>query len=175
MLGTDYVGIGGLCGRFTSKEELISHAHKFNEVGEKLSKYGFKFTYHNHSNEFQKYDGKTWFDYLSEIMDGRFTCFELDTCWAHQGGVDVCATLRKLSRKTEIIHLKDMEIRSVEGKIFPDVTEMGNGNINFADIIPLAESQGVKHFIVEQDRNWKVSPLESAKESAAYLKANFGF
>lgn len=175
MLGTEYIGIGGLCSHFTSKEALIECAHKFNEIGEKVSKHGFKFTYHNHSTEFQKFDGKTWYSYLMDIMDGRYTCLELDTYWAQHGGADVCALIKKLAGKTEIIHLKDMAAHYAADHENPDITEIGNGNLNFEDIIPLAESLGVKHYIVEQDRHWKVSPLESAKESAAYLREHFGF
>ena len=175
MLGTKYIGIGGLCNRFKSKDELIRHAHLFNEIGEKMAEHCYKFTYHNHSLEFQKYDGKTWYSYLMDIMDGRYTCLELDTYWAQHGGMDVCALLRKLAGKTEIIHLKDMAAHFAPDKENPDITEIGNGNLNFEDIIPLAESLRVEHFIVEQDRNWRVSPLESARESAAYLKEHFGF
>ena len=47
--------------------------------------------------------------------------------------------------------------------------EVGTGIIDFGAILAAAETAGVKHLIVEQDSNWKVSPMESARVSLENL------
>ena len=50
-----------------------------------------------------------------------------------------------------------------------DITELGNGNINFKEVIRVAEAIGVQDYCYEQDRNFVVNSLESAKQSAEYF------
>ena len=91
-----------------------------------------------------------------------------DTYWAQYAGVDVRMMIERLSGRIDILHLKDMEVSWSDGK--PAITEIGSGNINFKDIIPLAEKCGVKHFVTEDDRCIKDRSLECAKISADYIK-----
>ncbi|MBQ8508771.1 MAG: sugar phosphate isomerase/epimerase [Clostridia bacterium] len=173
MFGSKFIGSGY---RMETKEEVLAFIEKANAFGRKCAGAGIKFVYHNHSQEFMKTsEGRTRYSYLMEGLDFSCTSLELDTYWAQHGGMDVRALLEQLRGKIDVLHLKDMAAHLYRDGENPDITEIGNGNLNFAGIIPLAESLDVEHYIVEQDRNWKVSPLESAKESAAYLRANFGF
>ena len=54
----------------------------------------------------------------------------------------------------------------------PAIIEIGEGNINFKGIIPLAEKCGVKYFVVEDDRAPSVGSYDAVKKSADYIKAN---
>jgi sugar phosphate isomerase/epimerase len=181
ILGTKNVGIGGMpADARESLEGLKKFIDEANEVAAKLAKQGFKFTYHNHSFEFKKFDGKTMMDYLIEGFDPNNISFVLDTYWVQHGGYDVCKMIRRLAGRIDILHLKDMgackSIALGDGKssiTVPYITEIGNGNINFEDIIPLAESTGVKSFVVEQDTNFiEGDCFRSIKVSADYIKAN---
>ncbi len=178
-LGTTNVGIGGMPGPAReSKEDLLAFIALFNETAAKYAKYGMKLTYHNHSFEFKKIDGKTIFDYLVEGFDPVNTSFVLDTYWVQHGGADVRATIERLAGRIDILHLKDMEAchsYAVEGGRFisaPAIIEVGQGNINFRDIIPLAEKCGVKYFVVEDDRAPSVGSYDAIKKSADYIKAH---
>lgn len=173
ILGTTNMGIGSMPGGAsrTEKTELLKFIDTANEVGHKLSKYGMKFTYHNHHFEFSKIDGKTIMDYLIDGFDPAVTSFVLDTYWVQHGGYDVRKMIERLAGRVDILHLKDMGVSTPEFKT--DITEIGNGNINFADIIPLAEKTGVKDFVVEQDRNFTSGDsMESIAYSYNYIKAN---
>lgn len=174
-LGIKHVGIGGFAG-FESQKSLFEFIDKANETGRKLSEHGMKFIYHTHNGEFVKLDGKHIFSYLTEGFDQSCVSIELDVYWAQFAGVDVCDIIKKLKGRMDIIHLKDMAACYHPGDLwFSDICEIGFGNMNFDGIISEAEKIGVEHFVVEQDCNWRKSPLESAKESAQYLKDNFGF
>jgi len=180
-IGADYIGIGGMpTAAREDKAELLKFIDEFNAAAYVYyNKYGYKLTYHNHSFEFKKLDdGKTLFDYLVERLNPKTTSFVLDTYWVQHGGADVRATIERLKGRIDILHLKDMEAchkyKLDNGSFLaaPAIIEVGSGNINFKDIIPLAEKCGVKYFVVEDDRCREGESLNDAKKSADYIKAN---
>ena len=172
ILGSKCIGIGGMPGPAReSKDELLKFCETANKFGEIISKQGFKFTYHNHSFEFKKIDGtNTMMDLLVANLDPVTTSFCLDTYWVQHGGASVADMIERLSGRIDILHLKDMGACGGENKNIPYITEVGNGNIDFAKIVPLAEKTGVKSFVVEQDSNWVVSPFDSIKASYDHIK-----
>ena len=101
------------------------------------------------------------FDLLLGLTDERFVKFELDVYWAKKGNVDPAAFLRAHQSRFRLVHLKDM---AKDGSF----TEIGNGILNFGEIIVAALAGGVRHFFVEQD--YSKDPLESIKTSIRYLQ-----
>lgn len=180
-LGTTNIGIGGMPQEARGTlEGLLAFIDEFNALAAVYGKRGYKLTYHNHSFEFKKLpDGRTLFDHLVEKLDPVNTSFVLDTHWVQHGGADVRAVIEQLAGRIDILHLKDMEAchryELKDGKILnaPAIIEIGAGNINFKDIIPLAEKCGVKYFVVEDDRCIPGESLATNKRSADYLLANF--
>ncbi len=179
-LGTNEIGIGGF--GTPTLDDLKAFIEKFNEMSRIYAKYGFKLSYHNHSeefsNEFKGYEGKTKYDYLIEGLDPETTCFNLDVAWAHLAGMDVRDLIERLKGRINIIHLKDVEAAHrfplANGKTLsaPCRIEIGKGNMNFKGIIKTAEACGVKYFVVEDEVYSTGNPLESIKISADYIKAN---
>ena len=175
ILGTTNVGIGGMPAEArTDKAALLAFIDQFNEIGAKLAKVGMKLTYHNHSFEFKRIEGKTLMEYLIEGFDKDNISFVLDTYWVQHGGYDVRKMIERLAGRVDILHLKDMgACHGGDKGNNPYITEIGNGNLNFEDIIPLAEKTGVQYFVVEQDTNFATgSAMESIKTSCDYIKAN---
>ena len=173
IIGTKNMGIGGMpVEARESKETLLEFIDKVNEIATEIEKYGFKFTYHNHSFEFKKFDGKTMMDYLIEGFYKDNISFVLDTYWVQHGGYDVRKMMERLAGRVDILNLKDMGACGANNA--PYITEIGNGNINFEDIIPLGEKIGVKDFIVEQDFNFETgNAFDSITTSYNYLKEHF--
>jgi len=148
ILGTVNIGIGSMPKKYReSEKDLFKFIDLANGFAEKINKYGFKFTYHNHCFEFQKYNNVSMMETLAKELNPKTTSFVLDTYWVQHGGGDVRYWIEKLSGRIDILHLKDMVIVGGE----PQITEIGNGNLNFQGVIKTAKSCGVKHFIVEQD------------------------
>ena len=178
ILGTTNIGIGGMPADARSLEGVKPFIEKANELGAYFAKRGFKFTYHNHAFEFARQaDGRTLMDHLVDGLDPVNCSFVLDTYWVQYGGYSVEKMIRRLAGRVDILHLKDMGAnKSVElgnGKTMnvPYITEIGNGNLNFDEIIPLAESLGTKYFVVEQDAGFSDgNSLHSIKTSADYIK-----
>lgn len=166
-LGTTNVGIGGY---FKFDVESIEQFIKdINIIAGRLEKEGMKFTYHNHSQEFFKLsNGKNMMEMIMEGTSDNVS-FVFDTYWAQHAGADVCTWIEKLKGRIDIIHLKDMKVVQVsEWGVEPQITAIGNGNMDFAKIIKKAEECGVKYFCVEQD-NCPYEFEPSLKASSDYL------
>ncbi len=166
-LGTTNIGIGGFFAN--GVEDVEKFIERANAFADSIYEHGFKFTYHNHEHEFRKLGDKTVMDMLVEGLDPVKTSFCLDTHWVQRGGGDVCSWIEKLAGRIDIIHLKDMVIRSDRT---PTMCEIGAGNMDFGRIIAAAEKAGVKYYVVEQDE-CPGDSFDSVRQSAAYIRANF--
>ena len=170
--GTTNIGVGAL--PHESRQSLAAlreFIKKYNDAAKLYAKEGFRLTYHNHNFEFERIDGyKTLMEVFYEEFDPNIS-FVLDTCWVAAGGGDVCAWMRKLAGRLDILHLKDYTVR-VAASNHPDIllTEIGNGNLDWDSIMACAEEIGVKHYCVEQDNNWNQTPFNSLRMSAEFLK-----
>lgn len=166
-LGTSLMGIGGF--RPESIADVDDFIAKANIVGEKAAKLGGKFTYHNHSHEFIRFeDGSNTLDRLAAGLNPETTSFVLDTYWIQHGGGDVRKWIEKLSGRIDILHLKDMG-RNQDG---PFITEIGQGNLYWEGILEAAEKAGVRYYVVEQD-HCPGDPFESLKISSEYIHKHF--
>ncbi|MDD4139485.1 MAG: sugar phosphate isomerase/epimerase [Eubacteriales bacterium] len=165
-LGTTNIGIGGMPGAYRdSREGLETFIRLANDIAAKISRHGFKFTYHNHSFEFAKMGQKTLMEQLVSGLDPQATSFVLDTYWVQRGGGDVRWWIEKLKGRIDILHLKDMAIVDNE----PRFAEIGQGNMNMPGIIATAEQCGVRYFVVEQD-TCPGDPFDSLRVSGDYLR-----
>jgi len=170
VLGTTNAGIGGygpIVQENTTLEDVIAFTNRANEIGEALSKYGMKFTFHHHSREFAKLGNETIMDILVRELNPKTTSFVLDTCWLQNGCVSVTEWIAKLAGRVDILHLKDRGIK--KGTNDGYITELGNGNINFREVVKVAEASGVKYYCYEQDNSHAINSLESAKQSAEHF------
>lgn len=133
-----------------------------NSIGELARHSGLTLAYHNHDFEFLNLpDGVRPFDLLLARTDSRFVRFELDVYWAKKGNVDPVDYLKAHKSRFHLLHLKDM---ATDGSI----TEIGNGTIDFGEIIVASTAAAVRHFLVEQDDS--SDPLQSIKTSISYLR-----
>jgi len=135
------------------------------KIGRACHERGFEFAYHNHSFEFQKFDGKYGYDILWESSQPHLVKAELDTYWIQHGGEDPTAYINKLGRRVLVLHLKDMA--RGEGRKFAPV---GTGILDFKSILEAAEKNGVGFGAVEQDNCYDTPPLEAIKISFENLK-----
>lgn len=168
-LGTTTAGVGG--GAYgNSKASVIAYVDKVNALAEKLAEHGMKFSYHHHSHEFAKVPGgDRVIDYMVDGFDKKNVSFVLDTCWIAHASADVIEWIEKLAGRCDILHLKDWAVKLGTNDGF--ITECGNGNLNFQEIIKAAKATGVKHLCIEQD-SWPAgydSIDYCAKQSFDYI------
>jgi len=141
-------------------------AASLNKIGRACHERGFDFAYHNHSFEFQKFEGgKNGLDILFENSDPHLVRAEIDVYWVNHGGEDPVERINKLGSRVMLLHLKDMA--AGDDKKF---AEVGTGVLDFKAILAAAVKNGVKWGAVEQDNTYGKPPLEAIQVSFENLK-----
>lgn len=149
----------------TTADDYKRTAELFNHVGEKVSKEGFSFGYHNHAFEFEQFDGKTGFDILYENTDPNYVKMELDCFWAAYKGCSPIEIVKKYADRCVSLHIKDMKMDGDQ----PVSTEIGNGTLDIGELIQAGKENKVDWFVVEQE-DFTGDPMDSAAQNATVLK-----
>nr|WP_249356187.1 sugar phosphate isomerase/epimerase [Maribacter sp. ACAM166] len=136
-----------------------------NTLGHKAKKAGLKLLYHNHDFEFKKNtDGIVPIDYLLENLDPKYVNFQMDLYWVTKAEANPIAYFNKYPGRFKIWHVKDMD---EQGRFAP----VGQGSINFKNILDNKILSGMKYYMVEQDKTFDgLKPLEAIKISHEGLK-----
>jgi len=140
-------------------------ADQLNIAGERCKKSGIQLAYHNHDFEFVKQDGKYPYDILLGT-DKNLVKMEMDIYWVSKAAMDPVALFNEHPGRFPLFHLKDMD--NTSQKAF---TEVGNGVINYKEILKHQDKAGLKYFFVEQDK-CPGSPFDSITHSISYIKKN---
>jgi sugar phosphate isomerase/epimerase len=165
----------------TSIGAVVDFAKQANEYAERLQEQGLGLYYHNHHIEFAKFDGKYMLDIIAENSPAMG--MEIDVHWVQRGGLDPVRTLEKYAGRTAMVHLKDYRIGTLPEEAFGlldsgdimgfmtefknvvQFAEVGEGNLDFASIIPAAQAAGAEYLLVEQDELYGRTVWEALQTS----------
>lgn len=162
-----YVGVGSMPREYqASKEGYQAFAKEASEIGRKLVDEGLQFIYHNHNFEYVKFDGVLGMDILLNESDPEAFGFEIDTFWVQAGGCNPVDWINKVAGRMQVVHFKDMAMG--EGMKYT-MAEVGEGNLNWPDIIDACVKNNVEWAAVEQDICQR-DPFESLEISLKNLK-----
>ena len=150
-----------------SMEDWKKVTDNFNACGEICRKNGLRFAYHNHAYSFRPFTGMIPHDFIMENTDPELVDHEMDIYWVVTGGADPIEFLQKYSGRFRLCHVKDRLPNTDEREATCD---LGTGIIDFPKILKVAADNGMKYFILEQERYDNSTPLKSAKVGAEYLK-----
>ena len=164
-IGCDICGIGSMPGFNAKVETIESFVKKFGPVCEKLEKEGLIFAYHNHAFEFEKIDGKYAFEILFEKMPYKNFKLILDVYWLAFAGVNPAKFIRDYKDYIACIHFKDLKIVDNTQKF----AEIGQGNLDWDDIISASYESSAAYALVEQD-TCDGDPFDALKVSYDFLK-----
>jgi len=149
-------------------------AADWNQVGKIMKEHGIQFGYHNHNFEFDVVEGKIpYIDVMLAELDKDLVTMELDMFWTTKAGRDPVDIIKKYPGRFQLYHMKDMYTR--EAPYFTTVGEddfapVGEGVINFKEILAVKDIAGMKYMIVEQDLSKNGVPFEDIKTSITNLK-----
>jgi sugar phosphate isomerase/epimerase len=166
LWGCKHAAIGGLPQTYRNADGFARFAKEASEVAKRLAEGGLTFSYHNHSFELEKFNGRTGLEILYEESNPKYFHSEIDTYWIQHGGGDSAAWIRRLKGRASLVHLKDMAM-SGSTQLF---AEVGEGNLNWPPILGACKEAGVEWYIIEQDRCQR-DPFESLGISLRNLKA----
>ena len=146
-LGADTVVLPWLAEDYRTAEGWAAVLADLDPFASRLRDNGLGFAYHNHDFEFTtRHSGRSMFEDIVERTDPELVQMELDLFWTVAAGEDPKAVIRRLPGRIYAYHVKD---RTAGG----DMTSVGAGTIDFADIFTLNTLAGVRHFYVENDQS----------------------
>ncbi|WP_343065457.1 sugar phosphate isomerase/epimerase [Arenibacter arenosicollis] len=142
-------------------------SRKLNLIGEQVNSAGLGFAYHNHGYEFEDYGGQNGFDIIINETDASLVKLQMDMYWVmHSSKFTPKELIKKQPGRYVMWHIKDMD------KVSRDYSELGNGSIDYKEILPDPEESGLEFYYLEQGGNFKTNPMKSAADSAKYFKTN---
>lgn len=143
-------------------------------VLEKLNKEGIDFSYHNHFHEFVKVEGKTFLEWIYEL-GGENLLPEIDTYWIQAGGEDPAKWIRKFPNRQPLLHLKDMSLYRDTTKFLGECEQrlapVGEGNLDWDDILQAAAESNCRWYLVEQDNCYGRDPFDCLASSYRFLSS----
>jgi sugar phosphate isomerase/epimerase len=170
-----------------SLDALLDFCDRSNEAARRLADHGIRLYYHNHHVEFAKHEGRYLLDVIADHAPD--VGLEIDVHWVQRGGLDPVTTLRKYGERVAMVHLKDYRIGTLPQDAvaalaagdsaafmtaFTGVVqfaEVGEGNLDFAAIVPTSLEIGAQYLLVEQDERYGRSPLDCLTTSRDNLVA----
>ncbi len=186
-VGFDSVGIA--IAFYANKQGVLDMCEALNKAGAYFKKHGIQLYYHNHFEEFQKFDGQYVMDILLENTDAELLKVEFDTYWAVRGGVDPVAYLEKLGSRCDLLHQKDLPAQVNPVNLFEVVgedavidmglmiklhkieyfTEAGQGVMDIPAIVEAFSSKPeARYLFIEQDWTTR-NQLDSVEISYNYI------
>ena len=167
-LGCPQIGIGSKPDIYPNTGEGYTRfIKKVNDICKQVRDAGLSFGYHNHEFEFQKINGVRAIDRLiEECPELEFT---LDVFWVQAGGGNPSVYIDKLKGRILIIHFKDFRIAGRSRQF----AEIGEGNLDWNDIVPRCVKNGIPYAVIEQDGDFLVDPFDSLSLSREFLVTNF--
>ncbi|MEQ8573753.1 MAG: sugar phosphate isomerase/epimerase, partial [Fulvivirga sp.] len=140
-------------------------ARLLNIIGEQVTASGLGFAYHNHGFEFEDHNGENGYDIILNETDSDLVKLQMDMYWVmHSANTTPKELVAKHPGRYVMWHIKDMD------KVTRDYSELGNGSINYVDVLPDPEKSGLEYYYIEQGGNFASSSMESVATSAAYFK-----
>lgn len=172
-----------------SKEACEAWAAEVEPYAARLAEQGVTLCYHNHHVDLIQFDGERIFDIVRRVAPSLL--FEVDLHWVQRGGMAPLDMLTAYTGACKLIHVKDFRIaplpaevyakfeaKELEGKDFYDVflglaqfAEVGQGNMNWPELLPAAEAAGAEYFLIEQDDTYGRDPIDCIRDSREYLRS----
>ena len=162
--GCRYAVVPGLPDAYRTPEGYARFAFESAEIAERLGASGLGLAYHNHAFELERYGEQTGLEVIFAANPTTALQAELDTYWLQYGGANPAGWIRRFAQRVPLVHVKDMSID--RGR--PVDAEVGEGNLDWLDILSACRDAGTGWLVVEQDEPRR-DPLESVAISYTNL------
>ena len=165
-LDCKYTAVGAMPESYRSAEGMVKYAQLMDKAGTAMRAEGVWLGYHNHSFEFEKYNGKLAMDLFYDNTSRENVFAEIDTYWVQHGGGDPANWIRRFRNGMPVVHFKDFGILKDKQVML----EVGEGNLNWGDIITACREANVQYFAVEQDECNGLNPFDCLATSLRNLR-----
>lgn len=167
-LGCNFTAVGSLPGEYQSRgaDGYAAFVQDALPVIAKLKAAGIRFGYHNHAFEFARVEGgaATLFETFVKHGGPDFN-LEIDVYWAAHAGLNPERLIEQCRGRVPVIHVKDKEMVGGEAVMAP----VGEGNLDWAHLLPACAAAGVEWYAVEQD-DYRRDPFDCLRSSFEFLR-----
>jgi sugar phosphate isomerase/epimerase len=167
-IGMDYL-ICPYLGPQKTLDDYKKFAARFNECGQIAKAAGIHFAYHNHDYSFIPVDGEVPQDIFMQNTDAGLVDYEMDIYWVVTANQNPQEWLKKYKGRFKACHIKDRMKNAPAGEKNASVV-LGTGSIDYPAILKVAKENGMKYYIVEQEKYDGTTPMQSSKANAAFMK-----
>lgn len=161
-IGCEYMVLPWIGPERFNEAQLPTLAKQLASIGQRCREAGLQFAYHTHDYSFRRRGDTYLLHDLLDSVEPALLAVELDLYWMVFAGSDPLPFLHQHGDRVPLLHLKDMDASR-------DMTEVGDGTLDFAALISAGQARGTRWFIVEHDHP-TIPSLESAQRSLNYLK-----
>ncbi len=166
-LNKSYITWPWLAPQYRTIENFKKLAEQLNQIGEQVTASGLGFAYHNHDFEFTDHNGEMGYDYIVNDTDPNLVKLQMDMYWIrHASKLSPAEWIAKQPGRYVMWHIKDMD------KITRDYTELGNGSIDYVEMLSTIDTDALEYYYLEQGGNYATNSMQSITDSAVYFKAN---
>jgi sugar phosphate isomerase/epimerase len=144
-------------------------AERFNQCGNICKQRGMRFAYHNHDYSFKPVENELPQDVMMQMTDKDSVDYEMDIYWVVTAGQDPVFWFNKYPDRFRLCHVKD-RMKNAPASEGDASTTLGQGMINYPEILNVARKKGMQYFIVEQEKYEGTTPLQAVKDNALYMK-----
>ncbi len=146
-------------------EKLKVLCEAFNKGGEYANKAGIRFGYHNHDFEFTtRINDAPMYQFLLDNTEAKLVTFEMDMCWVVRGKYNPVDWFKLYPGRFELSHMKDLATQDKSESCI-----IGNGIVDFKQIIANQKLAGMKHWIIELE-HYKGTSVEDVGVCIKNLK-----
>ena len=169
-LECDFTAIGGIPAPYNA-EGADGYRRWIDDAAPVIAKLkagGVRFGYHNHAFELERVDyqngePRTLLDLIIDCGNPDML-LELDLYWLAHGGANPQRIVERCKGRMPVIHIKDKEMDGRE----PIMAPIGEGNMDWANLIPACVDSGVEWIAIEQDKCYR-DAFDCLKSSYEFL------
>lgn len=165
-IGCKYLIVPG-DGDFTNPEKSKTLAETFNQATDILKPLGMACGYHNHTGEFKKDGGKTYWDLFAERTRPEVV-LQQDCGWTAAAGLDPVELIKRYPGRTKVTHFKPTVVGDDKSK----KPILGEDSVNWAAVLAACQKYGGTEWITLEQEAYLPgkTPMECTALSFAGLK-----
>ena len=149
-------------------ETIKNMAPVLTELGRQARSQGIVIGIHPHLNTVIETADET--DAILKHTDPKYVGLALDTGHFHLAGGDVLSIVKKHGPRLNYLHFKDAVRPFTRPDFFPNIRELGKGEVDFPGVMRVLKELGYQGWInVEQDFT-TMTPGESCRTSMGYVR-----
>lgn len=171
LFGVRYICVDSIPGGMITPEGFAEYSGILNRSGALFAPHGIKLLYHFHNFEFISCGGYNGIDIFLKETDPDCVLILPDTYWIAAAGISPADFLMKYSNRIRYVHVKDYAVvrQNADGSVIR-FAEVGEGNLDWQNIIAVCESFGCESYAIEQDNCYGRDPFECAALSMRNLR-----